>query len=65
VKINKNPDSHLLKSCSASYLDSQQHEDDIFLTSLAQVNSELRDLFQSYCSFGDPTNTTHLKSAKL
>lgn len=31
VKINKNPDSHLLKSCSVSYLDSQQHEEDLLL----------------------------------
>ena len=25
IKINKNPDSHLLRSCSTSYLDPQLH----------------------------------------
>ena len=32
VKINKNPDSHLLRSCSVSYFDSQQHEEDLMLS---------------------------------
>lgn len=63
MKIDKNPDSHLLRSASASCLDTTQLEED--MTQIGLISSELKDLFQSYCSYGEPTNTVNLKSAKL
>jgi hypothetical protein len=65
VKINKNPDSHLLRSCSTNNLDPVQQEEDNLLQSLQPFNSELKELFSIYASYGDPTNTIYLKSAKL
>lgn len=35
------------------------------LSQLAPAHDVLKDLFVTYASYGDPTNTTILKSAKL
>ena len=32
---------------------------------LAETDDELKKIFEVYCSFGEPTNTTKLKSSKL
>lgn len=43
VKIDKNPDSHLLRSVSASCLETTQLEEE--MTQIGLINSELKDLF--------------------
>ena len=65
IKINKNPDSQLLRSCSTSFLDPQLQQEDHLFVNLATIDKDLNALFSFYCSYGDPTNTTSLKSAKL
>jgi hypothetical protein len=64
VKIDKNPDSHLLRSCSANHIE-PTHEEEHQLNCLDSLSVDLKELFSIYASYGDPTNTTYLKSAKL
>jgi len=54
-----------LRSCSANHIDTTQEAEDILVNSLAPLTTDLKELFAIYASYGDPTNTTYLKSAKL
>mmetsp|Transcript_39533 Transcript_39533/g.38018 ORF Transcript_39533/g.38018 Transcript_39533/m.38018 type:complete len:192 (+) Transcript_39533:190-765(+) len=68
--VSRIVDPHLYQSAQKSKFNEEEELDLLSVNQeaenyLAGIEDELKKIFETYCSFGEPMNTKHLKSSKL